>query len=116
MLGCASDGEPLAEAVSRHFDVHLFFFFNWVKFAGVLLAQEITILAAFVFHDFWQWLFSADVELEAEVTRHDEVTPLVEVAYRQVTQVILVQILLERLVLEEDFDSREPRKIEFKLG
>ena len=82
-----SNWKPFAKAVPCYFDVHLFFFLDWVEVSWILLRKHVTDYTALVLHDLGEWQLCAEVQFEAEVdevVRIQRVQQLAHETYQQV--------------------------------
>ena len=79
---------------------------------GILVARvrlrDQVVLTALVFHDAWERLLLADVQLKSEVLGHQEVLPTTELSRGEVHKILLRENLGVRLALENDRADRYP--------
>ena len=103
----SSHGEPVVDLRARLLNLGLLGLRDGVLVARVRLRDQV-VLTALVFHDAWERLLLADVQLESEVLGHQEVLPTTELSRGEVHKILLRENLGVRLALENDRADRYP--------
>ena len=93
-----SDWEPVGHLNTSLFQLGLLRLCNWEFVSRVCLRDQV-VLASQLLHDAGQGLLLTNIELDAEVLRHQVVLPSTELGRAELYQVFLCQLLRVALPL-----------------